>query len=502
MKKHNRVTLIDWFDENGILKQTFNSYQHVADVFKKEYKNEKINYNCIKKLINNKYSIFFKDLKKPDIRFHQYEKKEIIENRICTNCNESKPFTKEFFYIYDSGRYEVKCKKCNLIRIGDKHIKTFMETINDDWKFHPKYTDIYFERNTEQIFNTKSGKYLTPCSLVNICGKLSKDLKWEAFNGFIEENKIVKYIEGKSIILDNLVCEYVYCKFCNEIIKNPYFITEDYCSKKCLLKMKVMKEKELRHNSIIYYLSNKYSSQKYINKNKHGIEIDYDLDYLIYLGNKCFYCEVECSFGNKEYTPDALTIDRKDSSIGYCKENIVICCWFCNMMKNKSLYGDWMQFINFVKDPKETILDLSNKKYCIESYAFNSSNIYFHIKEKSKKYYPSLSSARNVFLNLCKQQEYKDPIFYFFPIIYLERNCLWNASVDAIDSTLPEEEKHKPDNLQIIPKIFNYGKHIHSQEDFIKEWKKRNFKTDFSKCKIVLPEKYYEDCYFHKMITK
>ena len=90
--------------------------------------------------------------------------------------------------------------------------------------------------------------------------------------------------------------------------------------------------------------------------------------------------------------------------------------------------------------------------------------------------------------------------FYFFPIIYLERNCLWNASIDAIDSTLPNEEKHRPDNIQIIPKIMNYGKHIHTQEQFLKEWNLRGFKTDFSNCTVKLPENYSIESYFNKSL--
>ena len=106
------------------------------------------------------------------------------------------------------------------------------------------------------------------------------------------------------------------------------------------------------------------------------------------------------------------------------------------------------------------------------------------------------------FCELVKKQNYVDSIFNFFPIIYLERNCLWNASIDAIDSNLPKEDKHRPDNLQIIPKCFNYAKQCLTQEQFIKEWKKRGFKTNFSNCTVKVPENYSRDCYFHKIINQ
>ena len=124
------------------------------------------------------------------------------------------------------------------------------------------------------------------------------------------------------------------------------------------------------------------------------------------------------------------------------------------------------------------------------------------LKRRSPSYYPEPTSARQTFLKLVKEQNYKDSIFNFFPIIYLERNCLFNASLDAIDSSLPESEKHRPDNLQIIPKCMNYAKQSLTQEQFLKEWTKRGFKTDFSNCTVKLPEGYHKECYFNKMITK
>ena len=39
-----------------------------------------------------------------------------------------------------------------------------------------------------------------------------------------------------------------------------------------------------------------------------------------------------------------------------------------------------------------------------------------------------------------------------------------------------------------------------TNEQFIEEWKKRNFKTDFTNCSIKLPENYLTDCYFNNLI--
>ena len=425
------------------------------------------------------------------------------ETRICSCCRIEKLYTNEFYNL--TGNHKTKCRKCKNITIGDKPITEFMNNITDNWKFHPDYTNLYFERDTNKIFNRSSGKYIVNIrSITNMIQKNVKQFKWEIFNGAVPQNKIIKtkkeYDIG-SIILDQLECIFIHCENCNTLIESPDNLSR-YCSKRCQLDVKNNKACDLRNNNINRYLIEKHSIQKNINKDKFHIKIDYDVDYLISLGTNCFYCDVKCSFGNKEHTSCGLSIDRKDSNIGYCKDNIVVSCWFCNMMKNITVYDDWIQFIDFVKKPEILELDLSNKCYSINSREIDITSVYGSLKKFSPNYYPDSSSAKKVFLDLCKEQNYKDSIFYFFPIIFLERNCLWNASMDAIDSTLPNEEKHRPDNLQIIPKIMNYGKHIHTQEQFLKEWNLRGFKTDFSNCTVKLPENYSIESYFNKMITK
>jgi hypothetical protein len=92
--------------------------------------------------------------------------------------------------------------------------------------------------------------------------------------------------------------------------------------------------------------------------------------------------------------PDALTFDRKNSKIGYIKENVVSCCWFCNCMKNITIYEDWVQLINFLKQPEITILDLSNKNFGKSSRDIDTSSVYCSLKKLSPKYYPESSTAK------------------------------------------------------------------------------------------------------------
>ena len=171
-------------------------------------------------------------------------------------------------------------------------------------------------------------------------------------------------------------------------------------------------------------------------------------------------------------------------------------------MKNQTDYKDWEQFIQFLKNSEIIELDLSNKTYAISYSKINMTNIWYHIKQESPSYYPTLEEAKQTFKRKCIQQNYVDPFFHFFPIIYFKTNCLFNASIDAMDASLPEEDKHRPDNLQIIPKCLNYAKNILSNEQFIHEWTKRGFKTDFTNCSVKLPDKYLDQSYFQKFFNK
>lgn len=424
-----------------------------------------------------------------------------IKERICSCCKISKPFTTGFYYI--GSKNQAKCIKCNHVVIGDKHTREFMENLEDNWKNHPDHPEFYFECNSNKIFNTGTGKYIAnPRTILNKTKKNVKDTKWEIFIGHIPENKIVKTKENcdiNSISLDNLDCVHIYCQKCETMIEKPDLLSK-YCSKRCQLDIKNKKASAGRTDDIKKYLSEKYIIQKNLDKYKYGIDIDYDVEYLVSLGIKCCYCNINCTFGNKAHNSDALTFDRIDSEIGYTKQNTLSCCSFCNISKNESSYNDWIQLIEFLKDSSITELDLTNKYYAKNSTCIES--VYGSLKVKSPNHYPESTSAKQTFLQLVKEQNYKETLFNFFPIIYLERNCLWNASIDAIDATLPNENRHMPGNLQILPKFMNYAKNILTQEQFLKEWTKREFKTDFSKCTVKLPDNYHKECYFNKMITK
>jgi hypothetical protein len=251
---------------------------------------------------------------------------------------------------------------------------------------------------------------------------------------------------------------------------------------------------------IVKYLKHKCSSQRYKN-NRYKIQLDYDSDYLQSLGSTCTYCGIECKFGYEKESnhPDTLSFDKKNPDIGYRKDNIVVSCWFCNRMKNKSIFTEWTTFINFIKKSEITTLDLSTYTYALKSKYISLSNIVNNMRTGSPSYYKTINDAVTVLTNKSMKQNFVDPYFHFFPIIYL-KNSLFNASVDAIDSSLIKAEKHKPDNIQVLPCFFNYGKNNLSGDAFVEQWKRRGFKTDFSNCTIIYPDDYHTKSYFNKLI--
>jgi len=51
-------------------------------------------------------------------------------------------------------------------------------------------------------------------------------------------------------------------------------------------------------------------------------------------GGVCYYTGLSYEI-DKDAGPLKMSIDRVDSTVGYTKENVVLCCWFVNCAKNE-----------------------------------------------------------------------------------------------------------------------------------------------------------------------
>lgn len=75
------------------------------------------------------------------------------------------------------------------------------------------------------------------------------------------------------------------------------------------------------------------------------LEKDWFVDWLNKQESVCDYCRREFSYNREIGTSPSL--DRKDSSKGYTKDNIILCCELCNRAKNK--YFTAFEFVEIGK---------------------------------------------------------------------------------------------------------------------------------------------------------
>lgn len=88
-----------------------------------------------------------------------------------------------------------------------------------------------------------------------------------------------------------------------------------------------------------------------------GLPCDIDLEYLkelfIAQAGRCFYTdELMTSIASK---PNCVSIDRVDSSKGYVRGNVVLCCWIVNKMKQNLILSDFLEVCLKLAGRKEII---------------------------------------------------------------------------------------------------------------------------------------------------
>lgn len=101
----------------------------------------------------------------------------------------------------------------------------------------------------------------------------------------------------------------------------------------------------------------RYRSQKF-----HGIESDITIDFLKELwdkqNGKCFYSTTPMLIPQfkRLRNPYSASLDRKDSSRGYTKDNVVWCCWGCNCAKSNFTLQDYLAMCEKIVENKTNIL--------------------------------------------------------------------------------------------------------------------------------------------------
>lgn len=120
-------------------------------------------------------------------------------------------------------------------------------------------------------------------------------------------------------------------------------------------KAKKLKQSKINSKKLVeeYPLKALLSSIKSGAKNrKLDFEIDYEFIQKLWKIQKglCYYTKVPMKLTARQKNPYQVSIDRIDSSLGYIKENTVLCCQSINYMKNDYSLKDFNLFINSLQE--------------------------------------------------------------------------------------------------------------------------------------------------------
>lgn len=138
----------------------------------------------------------------------------------------------------------------------------------------------------------------------------------------------------------------------SELIKRGYMCYTSHCNE-CdakrgkAYKLSKFSSLEGRVSFILSSISRRCKDKK--------MKTDLDFDFLIDLyrkqNGKCYYSGVSMDFYINSLT--LMSVDRLDSNIGYLKDNVVMCCWVINNMKQDlsvSDFIDWCKKVINFKD--------------------------------------------------------------------------------------------------------------------------------------------------------
>lgn len=212
-----------------------------------------------------------------------------------------------------------KCKERIRIRDWDVKFEKFMKIYND------------------------TGSISDACESVNIKRiKLEKALEKDT-------EKAEKYKELKDRLKEMFIC-----RGCNKELpncENYIDLTKNPGAKK--LCQKCQTEKRLNYNTsfdgkIVTLLKN---------ARNRGKEYNLSLEYMKNIYNEqkglCYYTGKEMTFplsGTGKVIFTSMSIDRKDSKIGYIKGNVVLCCWLVNRMKNDCSDIEFIELAHLIAD--------------------------------------------------------------------------------------------------------------------------------------------------------
>ena len=145
------------------------------------------------------------------------------------------------------------------------------------------------------------------------------------------------------------------CRICNQIkeMKDFYNGKNKSQCRECLIivNSRIKEEKYYREVSFDDFLKDKFNRMKKgaISRNLEVHTTIEDIKQIFFKQDgKCFYSNEMMSLQNGEL--ETLSIDRIDSSKNYTVENIVLCCWVVNKMKQDLNIKDFIKWIKLISN--------------------------------------------------------------------------------------------------------------------------------------------------------
>jgi hypothetical protein len=365
-------------------------------------------------------------------------------------------------------------------------------SIPEEWKQYPLASDfikyefnkVYLRKGSDGILMPWTAMYPSPTE--------TRTIRWKRGN-----------YRHKQVIV---------CKMCDNKIKKPSRGRPPcVCSPKCRRKL------NLQHCRIRYAsstLEQCINHRRKVGEWKKCVSFEYCLNLFKRSKGYCYWCGVKCILHvlrdkkvRGPFNPDVFSFDAVISSAGHIYGNLVISCMLCNNMKHAMALSMWLVLLTFFKTKTPAILDLKKNSFLNKNGLLKPQNNgrkihepWDQLKERSRKYYKAYGAPFKTFRKIFKKQNGLDGVFSFFPLVYLKPGNYYNVSCDAINSSLPNEEKHRPNNIQIIPVFLQYAKNIQSNAQLIQSFKKRGFRTDYTDCKVNLPDKYKSESWLEGRI--
>ncbi len=219
-------------------------------------------------------------------------------------------------------------------------------------------------------------------------------------------------------------------------------------------------KKKIKKQTVDGTLQNLVRQKRYYNK-KLGQPCDFDAEYIKLLiqnqNSKCIYCDHDLDVTCGDKTHAQVSIDRRDSSKIYSKDNIVISCLFCNFAKNDIDEDMYKKFIGSLRGNIPDLEYVENKT--IISKRIGDCKAHDKKKNFSTENIITIAQVKELLV----KQNNKCAISGLEFINSKGPKGPWKLSIDRLDGT----KGHTFENCQLVLCSINLGKSDKTNDETI-----------------------------------